>query len=155
MAEKLKLTPGEQDPTVKMKLANGAIIDGKLMTLKSVRVGRFTVNNVSCIMLQEGLSDPPTILGTSFLSHFVVKLSQSAGELHLRDVGDGSKGAGAKSDAAEPLARSSPFARRRSARVLGRRFTGYRGRRIIRNGTAASGRGRPQVAGDPVGFNSV
>jgi aspartyl protease family protein len=91
VAQKLGLTPGEQDPTVQMKLANGAIIEGKLMTLKSVRVGRFTVPNVSCVVLQQGLPDPPTILGTSFLNHFVVKLSQSARELYLTEVGEGGK----------------------------------------------------------------
>jgi aspartyl protease family protein len=101
VARKLKLEPGENDPTVQMRLANGAIIEGKLMTLKSVRVGRFTVTNVSCVVLQEGLSDPPTILGTSFLSHFVVKLSQSARELYLTELGDGGKTPGAKSDEAE------------------------------------------------------
>ena len=95
VAKKLELTPTEQDPTVKMKLANGAIIEGKLMTLKSVRVGRFTVPNVSCVVLQDGLPEAPTILGTSFLSHFVVKLSQSARELHLTEIGGGG-GAGAK-----------------------------------------------------------
>ena len=91
VAEKLKLTPGENDPTVQMKLANGAIIEGKLMTVKTVKVGRFTVPNVSCVVLQQGLPDPPIILGTSFLNHFVVKLSQSARELYLTEVGDGGK----------------------------------------------------------------
>jgi clan AA aspartic protease (TIGR02281 family) len=89
VAQKLNMTPGENDPTVQMRLANGAIIDGKLMGLKSVRVGRFTVNNTSCIVLQEGLSNPPTILGMSFLSHFVVKLGR--GELYLTEVTDGKK----------------------------------------------------------------
>ena len=103
VAQKLNLTPGENDPTVQMKLATGAIIEGKLMTLKSVRVGRFTVPNVSCVVLQQGLSDPPIILGTSFLNHFVVKLSQSARELYLTEVGDGGKSAGAKSGASEPV----------------------------------------------------
>jgi len=88
VAKKLNAEPGEQDPLVHMKLANGAIIDGKLVTLKSVRVGRFTVDNVTCVVLQEGLSDPPTMLGSSFLSHFVVKLSQSAREMYLTEVTD-------------------------------------------------------------------
>jgi aspartyl protease family protein len=85
-AEKLKVTPGEKDPTIQMKLANGAIIDGKKVTLKSVRVGRFTVNDVTCIVLQQGLPEPPTMLGSSFLSHFIVRLNQSKQELHLTEV---------------------------------------------------------------------
>ena len=102
VAEKLKITPTEQDPTVKMKLANGAIIEGKLITLKSVRVGRFTVNNVSCVVLQPGLSDPPTILGNSFLSHFVVKMSASARELHLTEVGNAGGGSGGGAATVKP-----------------------------------------------------
>lgn len=102
VAEKLKVTPGEQDPTIQMKLANGAIIEGKLVTLKSVKVGRFAVNNASCVVLQAGLSDPPTILGNSFLSHFVVKLSASTRELHLTEVGDAAGSAASKSDDTGP-----------------------------------------------------
>jgi clan AA aspartic protease (TIGR02281 family) len=91
VAQKLNMTPGENDPKIQMKLANGAIIDGTLMSLKAVRVGRFTVDNTSCVVLQEGLSDPPTILGMSFLSHFVVKLGR--GELYLTELTDGKKAA--------------------------------------------------------------
>ena len=96
VANKLGLTPGENDPTVQLRLANGAVIEGKLMSLKTVRVGRFTVDNVSCVMLQEGLTDAPTILGMSFLSHFVVKISQRTGELHLTEVTDGKGDSGGK-----------------------------------------------------------
>ena len=73
---------------------NGALIEGKLMTLQKVRVGRFTVPNTSCVVLQEGLSDPPTILGMSFLSHFVVKLR--SGELYLTEVTEGKNAAPGK-----------------------------------------------------------
>jgi aspartyl protease family protein len=86
VAKKVGLTPGENDPTVQMRLANGSVIDGKLMSLKSVRVGRFSVDNVSCVVFQEGLTDAQTVLGTSFLSHFVVKLNQRGNELYLTEV---------------------------------------------------------------------
>jgi predicted aspartyl protease len=56
------------------------------MSLKSVRVGRFSVDNVSCVVFQEGLTDAQTVLGTSFLSHFVVKLNQRGNELYLTEV---------------------------------------------------------------------
>lgn len=95
VAKKVGLTPGEQDPTVQMKLANGAVIDGKLMSLKTVRVGRFTVDNCACVVFQEGLTDAATILGGSYLSHFVVKMNQSTRELHLTEVGEGKTTAGA------------------------------------------------------------
>ena len=93
VAKKVGLTPGEQDPTVQMRLANGSVIEGKLMTLKTVRVGRFGADNVSCVVLQEGLTDAQTMLGTSFLSHFVVKMSQRSNELYLTEVGTDSPAA--------------------------------------------------------------
>ncbi|HZL35563.1 MAG TPA: retropepsin-like aspartic protease [Tepidisphaeraceae bacterium] len=86
LAEHLKMVPGPQDPIIKMKLADGTIIEGHQMTLKSVRVGRFTVENVSCVVLQNGLNDAPALLGNSFLSHFVVKIDQKAGQLNLTEV---------------------------------------------------------------------
>lgn len=95
-AEKLKVTPGEKDPDVQMKLASGAIISGKQITLKSVRLGRFKVDEVTCIVMEQGLPDPATMLGSSFLSHFVVKMNQQRGELHLTEVTDGSKKAAGK-----------------------------------------------------------
>jgi clan AA aspartic protease (TIGR02281 family) len=86
IADKLNITPGEQDPTVQMQLADGNLIEGKQMSLKSVRVGRFTIQDVSCIVLQKGLNQAPLILGGSFLNHFIVKLDPSTNELRLTQV---------------------------------------------------------------------
>ena len=86
VAEKLNMTPGEQDPTVQMQLADGNLIEGKQMSLKSVRVGRFTINDVTCVVLQKDLHDAPLILGGSFLNHFIVKLDPAANELHLTQL---------------------------------------------------------------------
>jgi clan AA aspartic protease (TIGR02281 family) len=91
MAEKLQLVPGEKDPTVQLRLANGAIIEGKEMSLKSVRVGRFTLENVSCVVLQKGLPDPPSLLGASFLNHFIVNMDAANNQLHLTEVKDPSQ----------------------------------------------------------------
>lgn len=87
LAEKLKIVPGENDPVVHMKLADGNVIEGKQMMLKSVRVGRFTVENVTCVVLAKGLpEDAGMILGDSFLDHFVVKLNLKTSELHLTEL---------------------------------------------------------------------
>lgn len=86
VAEKLKMVPGEQDPTVELSLADGRVIEGKEMSLKTVRVGRFTLNDVSCVVLQPGLNKAPVLLGGSFLNHFVVKLDPAANELHLTQI---------------------------------------------------------------------
>lgn len=86
IAGKLDMVPGEQDPTIKMQLADGNIIEGKQMTLKTVRVGRFTIADVTCVVLQKGLNDAPLILGGSFLNHFIVRLDPGANELHLTQI---------------------------------------------------------------------
>ena len=85
-AEKLKLIPGEQDPTIKMKLADGNVVEAREMTLKSVRVGRFTLENISCGVMVGGQKDAPSLLGNSFLCNFVVKIDQKAGQLHLIEI---------------------------------------------------------------------
>jgi clan AA aspartic protease (TIGR02281 family) len=86
IAEKLKMIPGEQDPTVKIQLANGSLIEGRAMTIKSVRVGRFTVEDVSCVVLEKGLPNVPALLGGSYLNHFIVKLDPAANELRLTAI---------------------------------------------------------------------
>jgi clan AA aspartic protease (TIGR02281 family) len=86
VAEKLNIIPGEQDPTIQMQLADGNIIEGKQMTLKTVRVGRFTIPDVTCVVLQKGLNGAPLILGGSFLNHFIVRLDPAANELHLTQI---------------------------------------------------------------------
>ncbi len=88
VAETLKIIPGEKDPTVHMRLADGNIIEGKEMSLKTVRVGRFTLEEVSCVVLNKGLPDAPLLLGGSFLNHFIVRLDPSARELHLTEIRD-------------------------------------------------------------------
>ncbi len=91
IAEKLQMVPDEKDPTIQLKLANGAIIEGKEMSLKSVRVGRFTLSDVPCVVLEKGLSDPPTLLGASFLNHFIVNMDAASNQLHLTEVKDPSQ----------------------------------------------------------------
>lgn len=90
-AAKLNISPTPKDPVVEMKLADGHIIQAQVITLKSVRVGRFTVENVNCAVMAKGLNGASALLGNSFLSHFVVKLDQKAGQLHLIEVDSGDK----------------------------------------------------------------
>lgn len=86
VATQLDIKLSERDPTVTLKLANGALIQGKEIQLAKVRVGRFTVDNVRCVVLEPGLPDPPLLLGGSFLNHFIVKIDPSKSELHLTEL---------------------------------------------------------------------
>lgn len=85
-ATQLGLTPGPKDPVIMMEVADGRVVSGHKMTLKSVRVGRFTMENVECSVLDPLPTHPPALLGNTFLSHFVVKLDQEKSELHLTEL---------------------------------------------------------------------
>lgn len=87
MAKALDMKPGPKDPTLKLQLADGKVVDAKQMMLKSVRVGQFTVENVECAVLPESLIAAENLLGGSFLRNFVYKLDHEAGELHMSQIG--------------------------------------------------------------------
>ena len=53
LAKELEMVPGPNDPTIRLQLADGKIVEGKQMMLKSVRVGTFTIENVECAVLPE------------------------------------------------------------------------------------------------------
>lgn len=86
LAAELKMVPGPNDPAVKMKIADGSTVEAHLMRIKSVRVGRFEVQDVECVVMPRSMRDAPALLGDSFLSHFVWKLDANAGELHLMEL---------------------------------------------------------------------
>ncbi|MDB5305730.1 MAG: hypothetical protein JWM97_3279 [Phycisphaerales bacterium] len=116
VAEKLKMVPGPQDPTVQMRIADGSIVEGRQMMIKSVRVGRFTIENVACVVLQTNLKEAPALLGNSFLSHFIVKLDQKAGKLHLTEVESGDKEKKISVIDAKPSAAGDPVEKKTSSK---------------------------------------
>ena len=46
MAKELNLVPSKDDPDIRLSLADGKIVDAKLMVLDTVQVGQFIVNDV-------------------------------------------------------------------------------------------------------------
>jgi len=86
VADELKMTPGPADPKVKMSIADGSTVEGRLMHLKSVRVGHFVVEDVACVVPSKSMKEVPLLLGDAFLSHFIVKLDAAGGELHLMEL---------------------------------------------------------------------
>lgn len=83
LAKQLNLNPTDKDQTVHFKLGDGREFDAKAMTLKSVRVGQFTVTDVECAVLPATLVAAEPAIGGSFLNNFVYKIDASAHELHL------------------------------------------------------------------------
>ena len=102
LATQMELVPAKDDPTVRLQLADGKIVEAKQTMLKSVRVGSFTIENVECAILPPDLVAAEPLLGGSFLGHFVYKLDPKAGKLHLAQVGPEGKPAATTGDKKPP-----------------------------------------------------
>jgi len=83
MAKELGLMPSADDPIVRLALADGKIVDAKLMVLDSVQVGEFVVNNVECAVLPESLIAAQPLLGGTYLNKFTYKIQSDKGTLTL------------------------------------------------------------------------
>ena len=109
---KAGLTPGPSDPIIRLTTADGTVNEAKRMTLSSVRVGKFTVENVNCAVMapqsDAAKKDAPPLLGQTFLKNFTYRIDPGTNTLTLTrvnaEVGDGGKApakAAARKDAAK------------------------------------------------------
>jgi predicted aspartyl protease len=55
---------------VQMVVASGAKFKSKLVTLDSVRVGKFTAEKVECLILPPEATNAPILLGMTYLGRF-------------------------------------------------------------------------------------
>ncbi len=85
-AAKAGVTPSESDRTITLSVADGTSHEAKLVTLDSVRVGKFTVKNVECAVSSKEKSDVPPLLGGPFLKHFTFKMNQAAGTVTFSKI---------------------------------------------------------------------
>ena len=92
LAKELGLTPSADTPKLRLQLADGKIVEAWQMTLKSVTLGPFTVEDVECAVLPDELVAAQPLLGGSFTRHFVYKLDLKSSKLDMTKV----KGAGEK-----------------------------------------------------------
>jgi len=107
LAEEMDLKPTSQSPSIFLKIADGSIIEGKLVYAKSVRVGKFTIENVECAVLSETAVAAEPLLGQSFLGKFTFELDGNAGTLSMTKV-DGEEGAAKSRPALKPKASKPP-----------------------------------------------
>ena len=73
MAEKFGIHPSSKDQKILVTLADGREIEAWKMTLTSVRVGKFTVENVECAVLAQKPSGPSRCWGCRFWATFSLK----------------------------------------------------------------------------------
>ena len=93
----LKLKTG--DPTVQLTTADGTVVEAKRLVIPSVRVGKFTVQNVECAVMPAEKGDVDPLLGQTFFKHFKVEFSAEAGRLSLKKLDTDGDGAETKTSA--------------------------------------------------------
>lgn len=85
-ALKIGLKPSDKDMEVRVTIANGKTVKARMLKLETVRVGRFEVKNVECIVMPDDLPDSPSLLGGSFLNHFKYEVDVDGKKLRLSRI---------------------------------------------------------------------
>lgn len=88
-AERFGVPVTEGDQQVTCVLADGRTVKGTAKRLQSVRVGKFTVDDVECVVLGPDAPNAPLLLGMSFLGNFEFKINAEAGLLTMVKVDEG------------------------------------------------------------------
>jgi aspartyl protease family protein len=86
MAKEVGLVPKDSDPTVRLQMANGQVVEAKLLMVKSVRVGKFEVENVECAVFPPELTEAAAILGMNFLEKFNYKIDTERAKLIMNKI---------------------------------------------------------------------
>jgi clan AA aspartic protease (TIGR02281 family) len=84
-ARKLGLKIDKSNPVIKMVLADGKPAEGRLVTLESVRLGQFSVDDVECVVYPANVAGM-NLLGGTFLRNFICRVDLAARELHMTQV---------------------------------------------------------------------
>ncbi len=90
MAAKAGLKQTDPSTKVKVTIANGQTVDAKKVKLASVRVGKFEIKNVDCVVMPENLPESPPLLGGAFLNNFKYEIDADAGKVRLTRLDGGS-----------------------------------------------------------------
>jgi len=86
IAEKCGVLVRADDPEIAMRLADGSRIRGHLVKIKSLRVGKFSAEDVDCAVLGVDSAHAPVLLGMSFLEHFKFQVDAARGTLTMVHV---------------------------------------------------------------------
>jgi aspartyl protease family protein len=89
MARDMGIEVGKEGIPIRVGLADGSEVPATLIKLDSVRVGKFTVEDVQCCILGPEARDAPPLLGMSFLGQFKFEVDAQQAELKLVKVDSG------------------------------------------------------------------
>lgn len=92
LAEKLGLKPGPDAERVIFVVADGRRIEARMVKADSVRIGKFTVENVACAVFGPENTDVEPLLGQSFLENFVYKIDSARGVISMTRIEDQASG---------------------------------------------------------------
>jgi aspartyl protease family protein len=81
LAARVGVSPKTGDPDIQLSVADGDIINAKMVTIETVQLGPFEVRNVRCAVLGPSESNAVALLGMSFLGNFEMKLLHDSVEL--------------------------------------------------------------------------
>ncbi len=100
LAKELGIEPKSQDQKIVVSLADGSQVPATLKTIPSVRVGKFTVEDVECFVLDESAVRAPALLGMSFLGKFKFEVDKEKSVLRMVKFDSGEAKAKPKGSAA-------------------------------------------------------
>jgi clan AA aspartic protease (TIGR02281 family) len=83
LAAQVGLTPGPDAPEVTAQVADGSQVKARKMVIPSIRVGKFTVTNVECVVMPKSDKPVPPLLGQTFQRNFSIRFNADAGKLVL------------------------------------------------------------------------
>ena len=137
LASRIGLKPKAGDPPVRLTTADGTVVEAKRLVIPSVRVGKFTIQNVECAVMPAEKGDVDPLLGQTFFKYFKVEYSAEARKLSLKKLNTDGDGAETKT-VADADAKPST-----KATTKGRRTTPPRATAKSKRST----RGRPSASG--------
>jgi len=86
LADEIGLKPASSDRPVKAIVADGSEVQARSTTIPTLRVGKFTVKDVECIVMPADKKNVPPLLGQTFHKHFTYKFTPESGTLILSQV---------------------------------------------------------------------
>jgi clan AA aspartic protease (TIGR02281 family) len=116
LAAQVGLTPGPEAPVVTARVADGSEVKAHMMVVPSLRVGKFTVENVECVVMPPSKKGVAPLLGQTFQRNFSIKFNPDAGKLVLSKVEAPEATTSASGGTARPKAATRSARGRRSGR---------------------------------------
>ncbi|MDZ4779013.1 MAG: retropepsin-like aspartic protease [Planctomycetia bacterium] len=86
LAKAVGLEPDENSELMQMSMADGSIVPGRKVFAKEIRVGKFKVENVECVVMPAELPNAAPLLGQTFLDKFGYKIDSDQQKLVMSKV---------------------------------------------------------------------